>query len=382
MQKYIKTIFLLYLFTLTCVISNNAQTPTPTPTPDTKEDVVKITTEEIQLSITAKNEYGYFDPTVVPDDLVVMEDRVPQDVVSVRRVPASVLFLLDTGGEVRLAKNIKITREAALSILKSLKTNDSVAVIEYHDKVNLLQDWTTNREDLTNALNKKLNFGKRSNLLNALAEALELFGKSPTENKHLILISDGTDSSNNKSEYQNVLQRLVNANVSVHILSYTQMELKRLTESGGVWQKGEARPKRQNEEILITQPDVIQQQMRLPRIGSINTDREMLKARKQRKESLESGQKALTSVAQDTGGEMVLPLNAEEMIEKGKIIASTIESQYVITYSPKRPFSESKEGEIRVVDVLPRRQGLKIQSRKKIVVNNNFKSDYQEKSVN
>src|SRR4029077_9919079 len=70
---------------------------TPTPTP--QDDTLRIHTEEIKLNVLAFDENGNFFKDVTPDDLVITENNVLHQPSSVRRIPANVLVVMDTGGE-------------------------------------------------------------------------------------------------------------------------------------------------------------------------------------------------------------------------------------------------------------------------------------------
>src|SRR6185369_9862327 len=77
-------------------------TASPSPTPDMQEsdqERVRVFTEEVRLPIVALDAYGHYDPTLEPDDVLVLEDGVAQQIRSVTHIPANVLFVLDTGGE-------------------------------------------------------------------------------------------------------------------------------------------------------------------------------------------------------------------------------------------------------------------------------------------
>ena len=63
--------------------------PKPSPTRNDEQDAVKIYTEEVRLPVLAVDQYGHFDPTLEPNDILVLEDGVPQQIKSVRHVPAS-----------------------------------------------------------------------------------------------------------------------------------------------------------------------------------------------------------------------------------------------------------------------------------------------------
>src|SRR4029453_19173525 len=80
-------------------------TPTEEPAARDKESI-GISTKEVQLSVAAFDNFGRVDPSLQRDDLLVLEDGVPQEIRSARRVPANVILLLDTGGELNSAKRV------------------------------------------------------------------------------------------------------------------------------------------------------------------------------------------------------------------------------------------------------------------------------------
>ncbi len=78
-------------------------------------------TEEVRLPVIAVDQFGHYDPTVVPDDILVLEDGVAQQIKSVRHIPANVLLVLDTGGELSglggVSKRTSLTRDVAAELL-------------------------------------------------------------------------------------------------------------------------------------------------------------------------------------------------------------------------------------------------------------------------
>nr|MDQ2937158.1 hypothetical protein [Acidobacteriota bacterium] len=60
---------------------------------------MKVFTEEVRLPVIAVDQFGHYDPSVEPDDVLVLEDGVAQQIKSVRHIPANVVLVLDTGGE-------------------------------------------------------------------------------------------------------------------------------------------------------------------------------------------------------------------------------------------------------------------------------------------
>ena len=343
----------------------NAQTPTPTPEID--DDPVSVFTEEIKLNVSAFDANGEFVTEVKKEDLVILEnDRLHQPT-SVRRIPANVLIMLDTGGEMRQIKNISQTRETAKELIKTLRSGNSIAVLEYHDKARILTDWTTNKFEVLEDLDKKLIFGKRSIFSDALLMAKEKLTASEIENRHLVLISDGTDTVWSDEKREAVRRELLGTNINVHVISYTGMELADIEPRTKNVRKGTNR-KTLPQEVIDTLPNGVRDMANTPPAVTINTDRRFIKTIRARKDALENGQKYLLNLSESTSGLFILPETNEEMIEKTAMIAKVIDSNYVVTYTPKNPLSESDTGETREIEVSSRRSGLQVLARRKLIV--------------
>lgn len=362
--------FLPAVFAVICltVFAANAQSkyqPPPSPTPPVEEEAEKVFSEEIKLNVNAFDPDGKFVADVKKEDLVILEDGRIHQASSIRRLPANVLIVLDTGGELRAAKSLTQTRATARRLISTLNESDSVAIMQYNDRAEIVAEWTDKATALK-LLNTKANFGKRSMLYNALAAAVKFIRKTATDNRHLVLISDGTDSLNNQTEKDQAMRNLLTTDISVHVLSYTQMELADIAPRAKGISKTPVR--------IGLPPGAVPNPTRSePVISSgvtINTDREFLKRMRARKKSLEEAEKFLSDLATDTNGEFILPADAEEMLQKTALVASFIDSSYVITYAPKRTLSDAKSGELRVVTVSSRRPDLQIEARRKLIVAN------------
>ncbi|HEY2847255.1 MAG TPA: hypothetical protein VGI80_05505, partial [Pyrinomonadaceae bacterium] len=126
--------------------------PTPTPTPE--EDTVRVHTEEIKLNVLAFDENGAFYKDVTANDLVITENNVLHQPTSVRRVPANVLILMDTGGELRTVKSLDQTRKVARGVIDALRPGDSVAIEAYADKPQIVGEWTTDNKQMQAAISR------------------------------------------------------------------------------------------------------------------------------------------------------------------------------------------------------------------------------------
>src|SRR5690349_10195268 len=120
------------------------------------QESVEVFVEEVRIPITAKDSAGRFDPTVEIDDLLVRENGIAQPLKSVYRMPASVLLLIDTGEELNRAKNVRLTREVAATLISRLQPEDQIAVVQVNNRVELLQSWTKDQTNAVKSLNQLL----------------------------------------------------------------------------------------------------------------------------------------------------------------------------------------------------------------------------------
>src|SRR5215211_1823590 len=201
--------------------------PQPSPSPTEKEqDRVRVFTEEVRLPVVALDSYGHYDPTLELDDILVLEDGVAQQLRSVRHVPANVLFVLDTGGELSgvggMAKSTSLTRAVASQLVARLQEGAAIAVMQSGSSTEMLQPWTTDKATVLRTLKTKLISSKRSRISEAIANASVQLRERPEGSRHVVMITDGVDSPGGKMDRPEAMRRLIAARATVHIISYTE----------------------------------------------------------------------------------------------------------------------------------------------------------------
>jgi Mg-chelatase subunit ChlD len=367
-----RTKFLLLLVMAVFSIPAFAQSrrvPPPTPAP-TQEDTVKVVTEEIKLNVLAFNEDGKFYRDVKPEDLVISEDNILHQPSSVRRIPANVVIVMDTGGEMRQIKSLDQTRKTAKAVVGALRDGDSIALINYSDKAEIVAEWTTDKAQILNMIGKKTTFGRRSVFVKALGLAADFLSKNPLENKHIVLITDGTDSLAGMAEKEAAMKKILSTDINVHVISYTRMEITDIAPraKGGIMKT--PGPKAMPDEITATLPGPVRDTANAPIKIAVNTDRAFIKKMKSRKVDLEESERLLGRLSENTNGEFLLPETLDEMVQKSTLVAQMIDSGYVVTYIPKRPLSEVHGTQERLIDVTSKRPGLLVQAKRKLIVSN------------
>jgi VWFA-related protein len=342
---------------------------TPGPTGRDEQEPVKVFTEEVRLPVMAYDDYGHFDPGVSLDDILVLEDGVAQQIRSVQRIPASILFLLDTSGSITLAKDIKTTRAVALRLLDHLRAGDSLSVMQFSDRAELLQDWTTDTEKVTQVLKTKLSGSKRERLSEAIQAAAGQLKDRPAGSRHLVLITDGVETPGGKVSYAEAVRELMGTQATVHIISYTTAVRLAIERRNG---KGISRGGngQQRETLPIPDPGMPPGQTRNPSvtIATIDLDRKMRRWYEKYADEARRSEQQLTKIAEETGGKILLAVKADDMVRQADEVARDIGAQYVVTYTPKQSLAAARRGEYRHVEVASRRVGLQLRSRRGYVV--------------
>jgi VWFA-related protein len=369
-RKWLCLIALMASFSFS--ISAQEATPQPTPT----DEPIRILTEEVRLNITAQTVNGKFVPTLKPDDLLIVESGTPQKIESMKRVPASVLLLLDTGGNLNFAKSLNLTRLTAKLLVEKISPGNAFAVMQSYNKIETVSGWTENRETVQNDLDKKLFSGNRSQFSASVNAAIELFKTRPPENRHLVFIGDGLDSLATDNERRKALQNLLAANITLHVIAYNKMEAKRAKPMTRRIQIGEEIetpriPEQQLELIIQSLPtnmrDGFRRMAKAERLFIIRLDNQALKLAKQKLEQWQKSETELQATAEETGGMFQAPEEMETMWRFAGEIAQAIDSQYVVTYIPTKSFAAPENAGARKIRVSTHCDGVVIRSRQKVV---------------
>lgn len=358
-----------------CVGECLAQTPSPEPSPiatpaPNQQDTIKVFTEEVIIAVRVTDAQHRFDPSVHQDELTILEDGVPQDIMSARHLPASVMLLIGTSGELNPAMKANVSKDVATHLVSRLKTGDQYALLQYGGSTKLIQAWTGDRDQMLQAIRNKLSSSKGAHLKQALSAAAAEFNATPAGNRHLVLITDGfEESSEARAELKSAVEELLSIGVTVHVISYAQMGQREMWKAQPLLVVTGKKPRKTAADIAAEIMNPIGPKIEKPKIHVIvDTDLQMRSKRARYLEALKEAQQWLTAFAVETGGTMWLPASSPEMLQQAESIANSIDSQYVVTYRPKRPFTTAVKGEYRRIEVVPWRAGIIVSARRGYVV--------------
>lgn len=299
--------------------------PTPTPTPTPKEeinpgDVISVTTTEVMLPVTVRDESGRLANDLKRDDFRVFEDgrEQPLSDLALRQVPVDVVLMVDASSSV--ASNLDDFRRAADGFAERLTVDDRISLIKFDDRIQLLQDWTKSRFQLRRALTR-IEAGMFTRFNDALMlAARQQFGDSKSR-RAVIVLSDGIDSGRGTS-LDAAFRALLESQVVVYVVSNTEIaRATKLAELDSLLNGGDA----------------------AVRFNQLRIDdlREGLRV-------LDRSEQFLAQLTAGTGGRLYKPRTFQALEATYAEVAEELRHQYALYYTP---LNKARDGSFRRVRV-------------------------------
>ncbi len=317
---------------------------------------LRIETREVVLPLMAYDADGKFVDDLQAKDVLVLEEGEARQVTRVKREPANIVLIMDCSNEIGTFKNASTeryykaerpvwekgpdyqvisnptTRTFANQFVSSLSPEDKIAIIQYSDKVQLIQDWTNDRQQALNSLAAKYRVGIKSSYHDALKLAADKLQTQPNGRRIVVLITDGIDS-NSKTGKTKALLALEKSRASVFILGWADA-LKHEIEIAADWTM--------HHEVAGTNA--------MKRVAEL----------RQYLSILEGATAELRAMAESSGGELWLPPTHNDLIACNRKVSGEIGAQYSLSFITERtPTLEDK----RSIKVIAARQGVSLRSR-------------------
>ena len=153
----------------------------------------------VSLNVTVM-EGAHYVTDLEQKDFNVFEDGVKQDVTFFNKanLPIALAFLLDTSAS--MDTKLPTAQEAAIGFAKRLRGQDLAEVIDFDNRVTVLQQFTSSAQELETAI-RRTSAGGSTSLYNAVYIALKDLKKVVAKNtdeirrQAIIVLSDGEDTS-------------------------------------------------------------------------------------------------------------------------------------------------------------------------------------------
>ena len=301
---------------------------TPPPIPKLKpkvqvidpDDVISVTTTEVLLPVTVRDSAGQLVPDLTRTNFRVFEDGAEQPLsdLALRQVPVDVGLLVDASSSV--SDSLDDFRRAAEGFALHLAADDRISLIQFDDRVLLLQDWTKSIAQFRRAL-RRVAPGMFTRFNDAVLLAAR--DQLPRANaRHaIIVLTDGIDSGRG-STFDAALRAALQSQTTVYVVSNTEIE----------------RAKKQSELSLLSSASGSVQRFNELRIGDLRLGLE----------ALDASERNLDQLTRATGGRVYKPTTFNDLERIYKEVAEELRHQYALYYSP---LNRTRDGGFRRVRV-------------------------------
>jgi Ca-activated chloride channel family protein len=323
--------------------SSRAQTPTQSPTPlpapppvpklkvKTPEqaktpadidpaDVISVNTSEVLLPVTVRANNGQLVEGLTTRDFRIFEDGTGQTLsdLSLRQVPVDVVLMVDASSSA--AKNLEDFNRAALGFASHLAAEDRISLIQFDDRIQLLQDWTRSLVQLRRSL-RRVAPGMYTRFHDAvLLASRDQLPRSDARHA-IIILTDGIDSGWGAT-FQAALRAALQSQTAVYVVSNTEIE--------------RAAKEQELAALLNTNDSAVRfNQLRIQdlRMGL---------------EALAASEQNLTELTANTGGRLYRPRSFSDLESVYNEVANELRHQYALYYSPE---NKKRDGQFRRVKV-------------------------------
>jgi VWFA-related protein len=187
------------------------------------DEIINVDSSIVRLNVGVVNRSGQPITDLNQNNFTLYENGVKQKIVRFEPTvaPFSVVMILDmSGSTLGFRQTIQMS---AFRFVDALSPNDRVAVIEFYDKVNVLNDFTTNRKTLANSISVANGRGK-TQLYKALDIALAKLSREENRRKAIIVLTDGVDTMIREQDRQ-ILAKLDDKDIPNSIKAETNQVL-------------------------------------------------------------------------------------------------------------------------------------------------------------
>ncbi len=158
------------------------------------DETIRVDSSIVRLNVGVVDQRGHPMTSLDRNNFEIFEDGIKQQITRFEpsEAPFSVVIMLDMSGSTLGFR--QVIRQSAFRFVDALSPNDRVAVVEFYDKINLRNDFTTNRNTIANSLTVANGRGK-TYLYKALDFALDKLAKENSRRKAIIVLTDGVDTT-------------------------------------------------------------------------------------------------------------------------------------------------------------------------------------------
>jgi len=282
-----------------------------------EDSAIRLNTRLVNLNVKVFDKDGRPVPRLKPENFIVLEDNIQQEVTYFQpgAAPVNLLLLLDLSGSI--GSKLQVMKKAAKNFVDSLARDDKIAIATFTTRFHYVCDFTNDKGLLKTRVDAIVNPGGDTALYDAAWSALDSLDRNSNSRNALVILTDGVDSAfipdeqGSKRSFDDLMMRVEEDETTIYPIYFD------------------------------TEPQVV---------GGAYTPQVFAKARRQ-----------LETLADQTGGSYFAASRTEDLDRIYKSVASELHSFYSLAYSAK---DARNDGRFRRISVKIDRDGVKARTKR------------------
>ncbi len=182
-------------------------------------DIVRVDTTLVSLPVSVMDRDGKYIPNLGKEDFRVWEDGVEQRVAyfASTEKPFTVALVIDTSASTRY--KLEEIQDAAISFVNQLRPDDRVMVVSFDDKIRVLEQPTSDRSELRNAI-LQTRIGSGTRLYDAMDQVINQYFNHIEGRKAIVLFTDGVDTTSKHATYESTVRDAEELDALIYPVEY------------------------------------------------------------------------------------------------------------------------------------------------------------------
>jgi VWFA-related protein len=285
------------------------------------------------------------------DDFRVYENGVEQQIQELlpTEAPFNLLLLLDVSGST--SSYVHLMQEAATEFTRQINEQDRIAVASFNSRVQLLQDFTSDRTAAARAIGR-IRSGGGTAFYDALMTCVERYMSRAEGRKAIVVFTDGVDNQllgnfgeGSRTRFNELFRRIQESDTIIYtIFLDSEGQVPAMTR---VPSRRYPRPGQSRMPFPLPLPFPVPGGSPLPGPYPSPAPSPIPRQGDERA-AYETAREQLVSIAEQTGGRMYTPARAEDLAGTYSQIADDLRIQYLLAYASSDPTHDGRWRSINV----------------------------------
>ena len=195
-------------------------------------DVIRTDTALVTVPVTVLDRSGRYVPLLKREHFRILENGVEQKVAyfAATDSPFTVILLIDTSGSTHF--RLDDIQDAAINFVSKLKTNDSVMVMSFDDRIDVLCKATNDRDEITRAI-RRSRTGGGTRLYDAVDDILKKQLATIRGRKAVVLFTDGVDTTSRRASHDSTIRLAEESEAPIYSVNYDTSRTNTVLGGGG-----------------------------------------------------------------------------------------------------------------------------------------------------